>query len=79
MKNFQSDIKIDVRELIAPISLLRVEKKLSGMASGQIAEVLCVDEETKADLIDIVRNSKHRCLAVEETEDCLKLYIEKGV
>ena len=78
MKNIQSDIKIDVRDLIVPISLLTVENKLAGMGSGQIAEVLCVDEETKTDLIAILHNSKDRCIGVDETSDHIKLFIKKG-
>ena len=62
MKRVRADMKIDVRHLIAPISLLTVENRLSGMAGGQIAEVLCTDDETKADLVNILHNSNDQCI-----------------
>ena len=78
MKDIRPHTKIDVRDLMVPISLLTVENKLAEMACGQIAEVLCADEETKADLIDILHNSKDRCIGVDETADHFRLFIEKG-
>jgi TusA-related sulfurtransferase len=78
MKSFRPDIKVDVTDLIVPISLLMVRKKLTEMNHGQIAEVLCGDSETKAVLIDILRNSKDRCLGVEKKNNRYKLFIEIG-
>lgn len=77
VNNLRPDTTIDVRDCIVPISLLKVENRLAEMTSGQIIEVLCTDSETKTDLMAIIRNSNHRCMAVEENPDYIRLLIEK--
>jgi TusA-related sulfurtransferase len=77
MKNVRPDITIDVRDLISPISLLTVEKTLTTMSRGQVAEVLCGDRETREDLLDILRNSNDRYMGMDETPDYVVLFIEK--
>lgn len=78
MKDIRPNSTIDVRDLISPVSLLKVENKLAEMAPGQIVEVLCTDEDTRSDLSDIIRNSNHRCITVEKIADYFKLLIEKN-
>jgi len=77
VKGAQPHTTIDVRDSMAPISLLKVENRLAQISPGQTLEILCTGEETKSDLLDITRNSKHRCIAVEENADHFKLLIEK--
>ena len=77
MKDIRPHTTIDVTDFVAPISLLKVENRLAEMTTGQILEVLCADRETKTDLIDIMRNSNHRCVAVQENSDHFRLLIEK--
>ncbi len=77
VNNVRSDTTIDVRNCISPVSLLKVENQLGEMTSGQILEVLCADTETKTDLIAIMRNSTHRCIAVEKRPDHFRLLIER--
>ena len=77
MNDIERDATIDIRDSIAPISLLMVENQLAKMQSGQVLEVLCDDAETKIDLVRIIKNSGHRCVAVTNTHDCFKLMIKK--
>jgi TusA-related sulfurtransferase len=77
MHDIQKDATIDVRDSISPISLLMVENRLAKMQSGQFLEVLCGDTETKGDLVRIIKNSGHRCIAVTDAADHFSLLIEK--
>jgi TusA-related sulfurtransferase len=77
MKSAKAVAMVDVRNLMAPLSLLKVEDRLSQLARGDVMEVLCADEETKADLLDIMRNSKHPCHEVRKEADHFSLLIEK--
>jgi TusA-related sulfurtransferase len=77
MKPARTVATVDVRNLISPLSLLKVEDSLSQLARGDIMEVLCIDEETKSDLLDIMRNSKHRCHKVKREAGHFSLLIEK--
>ena len=78
MKEIRSDKKIDVRDLIAPISLLMMRNKLAKMTPGQVVQVLCADQETKEILTDILQNSKDRCLSMNKIENHFVFLIEKG-
>ena len=78
MKRWKPHSTIDVRELVPPLSLLKVENGLAELTPGQIVEILCADEETKSDMMHIIRNSKHACIAAENVNDYFKLLIKKG-
>jgi len=77
MSDVQRDATIDIRDSVSPISLLIVENQLAKMQSGQVLEVLCGDTETKGDLVKIIKNSGHRCIAVTDEPDYFSLIIEK--
>ena len=77
MKSIKPHTTVDVRDFLVPISLLKVENRLAQLSPGQIVEVLCADEETKSDLLDIMRNSNHQCIEVKNIKDHFKLLIEK--
>lgn len=77
MKNPQPDATIDVRGSMAPVSLLKVGNQLARMARGQTLEVLCGDENTKSDLLDIMHNVQHSCLDVTAIDDYFKVLIQK--
>jgi TusA-related sulfurtransferase len=78
MKPRKADARVDVRNLISPLSLLKVENSLSQLAKGQVMEVLCMDEDTKTDLLVIIRNGNHHCAAVKKRAGYFTLLIEKG-
>jgi TusA-related sulfurtransferase len=78
MKSLQADASIDIRDSIIPIGLLMVENRLGAMRRGQVLQVLCMDKETKGDLVRIVRNSGHLCIKVENVADHFQLLIKKG-
>lgn len=78
MKPRKPDARVDVRNLISPLSLLKVENTLSQLARGQVMEVLCMDEETKTDLLVIMRNGNHHCISVKKRTDYFTLFFEKG-
>lgn len=78
MKPKKPNTTIDVRKLVPPLSLLNVENGLAELAPGEIVEVLCGDDETRSDMMHIIRNSKHVCVVAESVGDYFKLVIEKG-
>ena len=78
MKNKRPDDTIDVRDLIAPISVLKVETRLSAMKPGEILEVICADRDTKSDLKKIAKNAGHHVLAVNKAIAHYQLILERG-
>lgn len=79
MKNTTADATLDIRNVIAPVALLKVEGKLSHMQCGQILEVLCTDSETKTDLCTIAKNAGHGCKTFKSPSSTFRLLIEKGL
>jgi len=78
MKQGQAHVTVDIRGLIAPITLLKVEEILSGMVPGQVMDVLGDDEETRVDLISIVNNSGHELISINDQTENFRLLIRKG-
>jgi TusA-related sulfurtransferase len=78
MKQAQAHVTVDIRGLIAPITLLKVEEILSGMVPGQVIDVLGDDEETRVDLISIVNNSGHKLISINDQTENFRLLIRKG-
>lgn len=79
MKKVRPDATLDIRDSIAPVSLLKVENQLAEMQCGQLLEVFCGDKETKTDLLRIAKNAGHRCKAVSRASNAFLLLIEKGL
>ena len=77
MNEVRTHATIDIRDSVAPISLLMVENQLAAMGSGEVLKVLCYDTDTKKDLLKILKNSGHRCVKVEEAGDHFLLFVEK--
>ncbi|MBW2109279.1 MAG: sulfurtransferase TusA family protein [Deltaproteobacteria bacterium] len=77
MKETKPDATIDIRDLIAPITLLKVEARLSTMKPGQVLEILCSDPETRTDLTQIVEKSGHRCISLTGEPGHFRLLVEK--
>jgi TusA-related sulfurtransferase len=78
MKQAQAHVTVDIRGLIAPITLLKVEEILAGMVPGQVMDVLGDDEETRVDLISIVNNSGHELISINDQPENFRLLIRKG-
>jgi len=78
MRQAQAHVTVDIRGLIAPITLLKVEEILAGMVPGQVMDVLGDDEETRVDLISIVNNSGHELISINDQTENFRLLIRKG-
>jgi TusA-related sulfurtransferase len=73
------DVSLDVSDLLAPITFLKVQATLSAMKEGQLLEILCTDEETRLDLSDIVKNSGHQFVSSNEKGNRFRFLIKKIV
>ena len=78
MTNTKPYATLDIRNVIAPLALLKVEAQLSDMKCGQILEVLCTDGETKTDLCTIAKNAGHGFKTFKSPSHAFRMLIEKG-
>ena len=72
-----SYLTMDIRDLIAPLTLLKVESRLVSMESGQVLEIICIDEETKVDLARIAKNAGHGYTATSDQDDAYRIFIQR--
>lgn len=79
MKNARPDVSLNVSDSLAPITLLKVQIALSSIEEGQLLEVICADEQTRLDLSDIVKNSGHKVVSLDETDSRFRFLIRKTI
>jgi TusA-related sulfurtransferase len=77
MRKNKPDATLDIREWIAPLSLLKVENRLASMETGQILEVLSTDKETKVDLARIAKNAGYGFVSTTEDTETFRIFIER--
>jgi TusA-related sulfurtransferase len=67
---------LDIRNNSSPLSILKTLWALKQLGPGQLLEVLCSDDETKEDLLCIIRKSSNQeIIDISEEPDCWRLII----
>jgi tRNA 2-thiouridine synthesizing protein A len=69
------DVEVDVQGLSCPLPILRAKKALSGMASGQMLQVLATDSGAWDDFDYFCKNAGHALLSREEKEGVYRFVI----
>ena len=69
------DQRIDARGLICPLPVLKARKRLSGMAAGEILEVLTTDTAAPEDFRHFCEATGHRLLALDEADGGARIVI----
>ena len=72
-----SNQKLDIRNYISPLSVLKVRSILSKMKHNQVLEVWLNDFETKIILEQLINNSKDEFIRAEKKEEYEKIYIQR--
>lgn len=72
------DIEIDARDLLCPLPVLRLRKRLQGVASGQVARLLATDPMAAVDVPHFCAAEGHEVLRVTDTEAMLEFLVRKG-
>ncbi|MDY6830454.1 MAG: sulfurtransferase TusA family protein [Thermodesulfobacteriota bacterium] len=71
-------LKLDFRGMVAPLNLLKCQRCLKDMKSGDILEVLLSDADVIADLTTIIARSSDTVAYQKIKEDGIHLGIRKG-
>jgi len=69
---------LDIRGYFTPLSVLKVQLRLDGMASGEVLEVWLNDFDTEEDLKEILRVSANELVSVESQGEFDKIYIKRS-
>ena len=75
--DMEFDLDIDARELLCPLPVLRLRKRLSGIKSGQIARLLADDPAAHVDVPHFCAEQGHGFLSREELGGATAYLIRK--
>jgi tRNA 2-thiouridine synthesizing protein A len=68
---------LDARGLSCPMPMLKTKKKLQGMQSGQVLEVLGTDPGSKNDIPAFCKKNGHELLGYEDLPEGYTRYLIK--
>jgi len=75
----KADQRLDISEVLIPISLALYKSALTRMAAGKVLEICLGDRETLQDLLIIVERSGDDILAWEKQDDCYHVWVRKNL
>ncbi|MBQ8828810.1 MAG: sulfurtransferase TusA family protein [Burkholderiaceae bacterium] len=68
---------VDVQGLKCPMPMLRTKKALAKLESGQVIQVLATDPHAVPDLQQFCKQTGHKMLDTQKTEDIFVIQIQK--
>jgi len=57
---------LDLRDIIAPVTFLKVSQELEALKPGEILEILAKDPETRKELFKVLKSFHYQLLGIEE-------------
>jgi tRNA 2-thiouridine synthesizing protein A len=72
------DIEIDARDMLCPLPVLRLRKRLAALRPGQIARLLATDPMARIDVPHFCAEAGHVLLAVSDAENATVFLVQKG-
>lgn len=57
---------LDLRDIIAPVTLLKVTQELETLKSGEILEILAKDPDTRKELFKVLKRFHYQLMGIEE-------------
>jgi TusA-related sulfurtransferase len=62
----KADFRLDFRDMIASMALLKVTRTFREMKANQVLEVLGLDEDTRSDLFRLLPSPSYQLVTVDE-------------
>jgi tRNA 2-thiouridine synthesizing protein A len=72
------DIEIDARDMLCPLPVLRLRKRLQGLAPGQVVRLLATDPMAAVDVPHFCAAEGHEVLRVTETATVQEFLVRKS-
>ena len=66
---------LDLRDIIAPVTLLKVSQELENLKAGEILEILAKDAETRKELFKVLKVYQYLLMEITEKHSyyCIRL------
>ncbi len=66
---------LDLRNIIAPVTFLKVTQELETLKSGEILEILAKDPETRKELFKVLKPFHYQLMGIEEKSSFYRIYL----
>jgi len=74
----KTDYTLDLRDVIAPFTLLKVTQTLREMKTGERLEILATDHDTRKYLFQVLDATGHyRMVGIDDRNDFCRIHLEK--
>jgi TusA-related sulfurtransferase len=74
----KTDYTLDLRDVIAPFTLLKVTQALREMKTGERLEILATDHDTRKYLFQVLDATGHyRMVGIDDRNDFCRIHLEK--
>jgi tRNA 2-thiouridine synthesizing protein A len=71
------DIKLDVKRLLCPMPVIRLQEKMEELNQGDKIKIIATDKGVKHDIPAWCRVHQHKVLSIEETDKEIIIVVEK--
>jgi len=69
--------QLDLRGMIAPITLLKVTEAFRGLDPGETLEIVGTDGQTRQDLFKILEAPHYELVSSEDDRTCYRILLRK--
>ena len=73
----KKDHILDLRGIIAPVTLLKVTQTFRRINSGEILEILVKDSDTRMQIFRVLQTSHYRLMNIEEESSFCRICLRK--
>jgi len=77
VSHMKADQKLDCVGLYCPMPIVKTARKMQGLKSGQVLEIVADDQGIKQDMPAWCQATGHECLGMEEEGSEIKVYVRK--
>ncbi len=74
----KKDHILDLRGIIAPVTLLKVTQAFGGLNSGEILEVLGKDSDTRMQIFQVLNTFNYRLLNIKDESSYYRIRLMKA-
>ena len=69
---------LDLRDIIAPVTFLKVTQKLESLKTGEILEILAKDPDTRKELFKVLKAFQYQLMGIEEERSFYRIRLMRA-
>ena len=74
----QNEHILDLRDIIAPLTLLKVTQLLETLKAGEILEILAKDPDTRKELFKVLKAFHYQLMGIEEERSYYRIRLMRA-